>query len=148
MPGARTIAASSVPAAAIPEPEIVGMSPRFHRLTVADVRRETGDAVSIAFATPPHLAADYRFSAGQYLTIRTTLEGEEVRRSYSLCCGPDDGELRIAVKRVESGLFSSWINAGLRVGDELDVMTPTGRFGLSNSLGDGRIHVAFFAGSG
>jgi ring-1,2-phenylacetyl-CoA epoxidase subunit PaaE len=148
MPGARTIAASSVPAAAISEPEIVGMSPRFHRLTVADVRRETGDAVSIAFATPPHLAADYRFSAGQYLTIRTTLEGEEVRRSYSLCCGPDDGELRIAVKRVESGLFSSWINAGLRVGDELDVMTPTGRFGLSNSLGDGRIHVAFVAGSG
>ncbi|WP_158816652.1 1,2-phenylacetyl-CoA epoxidase subunit PaaE [Methylocapsa sp. S129] len=124
------------------------MSPRFHRLTVSDVRRETRDAVSIAFIAPPHLAADYRFSAGQYLTIRATLEGEEVRRSYSICCGPDDGELRVAVKRVESGLFSSWINAGLRVGDELDVMTPTGRFGLSNCPGDGRIHVAFAAGSG
>jgi ring-1,2-phenylacetyl-CoA epoxidase subunit PaaE len=149
MPGARTIAASSVPTTPIPpEATSVGMSPRFHRLTVADVRRETHDAVSIAFAVPPHLAADYRFSAGQYLTIRTTLEGEEVRRSYSLCCGPDDGELRIAVKRVMGGLFSSWINAGLKVGDELDVMTPTGRFGLSNSPGDGCIHVAFAAGSG
>ena len=126
----------------------MSLTPRFHRLAVNDLRRESSDAVSLTFAIPSELESDYSFAPGQYLTLRTTMDGEEVRRSYSICSGPDDGELRIAVKRVESGLFSSWINAGLRVGDELDVMTPTGRFGLSNSLGDGRIHVAFVAGSG
>ncbi|MDJ1158103.1 phenylacetate-CoA oxygenase/reductase subunit PaaK [Chelatococcus sp. SYSU_G07232] len=122
--------------------------PRFHRLVVGDVRRESRDAVSIAFAVPPHLSADYSFAPGQYLTLRATLNGEEVRRSYSICSGPEDGELRIAVKRMEDGLFSSWANAEVKVGDELDVMTPTGRFGLAHAPGDGRIHVGFAAGSG
>ena len=89
------------------------------------------DAVSIAFAIPPALQDDYRFSPGQYLTLRTTIDGEEVRRSYSICSGPDDGELRIAVKRVEGGVFSSWAADELKAGDEIDVMTPTGRFGVA-----------------
>jgi ring-1,2-phenylacetyl-CoA epoxidase subunit PaaE len=108
----------------------------------------TQDAVSIAFGTPEHLAADYAFRPGQYLTLRTTLAGEEVRRSYSICSGPDDGELRIAVKRIENGRFSSWINEELNLGTTLDVMTPTGRFGLPEAPGDGRIYAAFAAGSG
>ena len=71
--------------------------PRFHRLAVNDLRRESSDAVSLTFAIPEALADDYAFAPGQYLTLRTTMDGEEVRRSYSICSGPDDGELRIAV---------------------------------------------------
>jgi len=123
-------------------------APRFHRLTVDDLRRESADAISMTFAIPQELADDYRFAPGQYLTLRTTLDGEEVRRSYSICSGPDDGELRIAVKRVDGGAFSSWASEELKHGDALDVMTPTGRFGVAPAPDHGRIHVGFAAGSG
>ena len=102
------------------------MHPRFHSLTVADVRRETDDTVSIAFDVPANLAEDYAFRQGQYLTLRTTLDGQEVRRSYSICSGLDEGELRVAVKRVDGGLFSTYANENLKPGAQLDVMTPTG----------------------
>ena len=123
-------------------------APRFHRLTVDDLRRESVDAISMTFAIPKDLADDYRFAPGQYLTLRTTLDGEEVRRSYSICSGPDDGELRIAVKRVDGGAFSSWASEELKHGDALDVMTPTGRFGVAPVSDQARIHVGFAAGSG
>ncbi|MFD2235978.1 1,2-phenylacetyl-CoA epoxidase subunit PaaE [Aureimonas populi] len=122
--------------------------PRFHRLTVSDVRRETADAVSIAFDIPGELSSDYGFAPGQYLTLRKELEGEDLRRSYSICSGPGEGELRIAVKRVDGGLFSSYVTRELKRGDALDVMTPTGRFGLAAEGGEGRVHVGFAAGSG
>lgn len=122
--------------------------PRFHCLTVRDVRRETNHAVSIAFEVPPALADDYAFTPGQYLTLRTTIEGEDVRRSYSICAGADDGELRVAVKEVEQGLFSRWVNQSLRPGDTLEVMTPTGRFGAAAATPGGGVYVAFVAGSG
>jgi ring-1,2-phenylacetyl-CoA epoxidase subunit PaaE len=123
-------------------------TPRFHRLAVNDLRREAADAVSMTFAIPAELADDYRFVAGQYLTLRTTLGGEEVRRSYSICSGPDDGEIRIAVKRVDGGAFSSFVTDELKRGDALDVMTPTGRFGVAPAPDEARIHVGFAAGSG
>jgi ring-1,2-phenylacetyl-CoA epoxidase subunit PaaE len=126
----------------------MSLTPRFHRLTVDDLRRESADAVSMTFAIPKELADDYRFAPGQYLTLRTTLDGEEVRRSYSICSGPDDGELRIAVKRVDGGAFSSWAAEELRRGDTLEVMTPTGRFGVAVTPDAARIHVGFAAGSG
>ncbi len=122
-------------------------TPRFHRLAVADARRETADAVSVTFAIPPELAAHYAFRAGQYLTLRTQLDGEEIRRSYSICSGEDDGELRIAIKQQEGGLFSAWAQQALRPGVEIDVMTPTGRFGAA-PVAAGQVHVAFAAGSG
>jgi ring-1,2-phenylacetyl-CoA epoxidase subunit PaaE len=122
--------------------------PRFHRLTVSDLRRESADAVSMTFAIPGELASDYGFVPGQYLTLRTTLDGEEVRRSYSICSGPDDGELRIAVKKVDGGAFSNFAADELKAGDELDVMTPTGRFGIAHAPGQARLHVGFAAGSG
>ena len=75
-------------------------TPRFHRLSVSDLRREASDAISMTFAIPDDLQGDYRFTPGQYLTLRTTMDGEEVRRSYSICSGPDDGELRIDRKSV------------------------------------------------
>ena len=122
--------------------------PRFHKLRVADVRRETADAVSIAFDIPPALTEMFRFEAGQYLTLRRMFEGEEVRRSYSICSGPDDGALRIAVKRIDGGRFSTWANDGIRPGDLIDVMSPTGRFGIACAPDAARVHVGFAAGSG
>jgi ring-1,2-phenylacetyl-CoA epoxidase subunit PaaE len=122
--------------------------PRFHRLAVNELRRETADAISLTFAIPGKLASEYRFAPGQYLTLRTTMDGEEVRRSYSICSGPDDGELRIAVKKIDGGAFSSWAADQLKAGDELDVMTPTGRFGIAHASDQARIHVGFAAGSG
>ena len=104
--------------------------------------------MSLTFAIPKELADDYRFAPGQYLTLRTTMDGEEVRRSYSICSGPDDGELRIAVKKVDGGAFSSWAADELKAGDELDVMTPTGRFGVAPAPGEARLYVGFAAGSG
>jgi ring-1,2-phenylacetyl-CoA epoxidase subunit PaaE len=122
--------------------------PRFHRLAVSDLRRESADAVSLTFAIPHELASDYQFAPGQYLTLRTIMDGEEVRRSYSICSGPDDGELRIAVKKVDGGAFSSWVASELKTGDQLDVMTPTGRFGIAHTPDEARVHVGFAAGSG
>ena len=123
-------------------------TPRFHRLSVSDLRREASDAISMTFAIPDDLQGDYRFTPGQYLTLRTTMDGEEVRRSYSICSGPDDGELRIAVKKVDGGAFSNWAADELKAGDELDVMTPTGRFGVAHAPGEARTYVGFAAGSG
>ena len=101
---------------------------QFHRLTVREIIRETPDAVSVAFAVPKELVRDFRFEPGQHLTLRTHLGGDEVRRAYSLCSGVTDGELRIAVKRIEGGRASPWVNRELAVGDVVDVATPSGRF--------------------
>ena len=106
------------------------MPPRFHTLRIASLRRETEDAVSLTFDVPDALRAAYRFTPGQYLTLRARIDGEDVRRSYSICSGLDDGELRVAIKRVPGGAFSTWANATLREGDTLSVMTPDGRFGV------------------
>ncbi len=122
------------------------MAVAFHPLTVADVRRETPEAVSIAFAVPPALAADYRYVPGQHLTLRFTRDGEEIRRSYSICSGLDDAELRIAVKAVEGGRFSP-VACDIRVGETIDVMTPQGRFGVAPS-DTARTYLAIAAGSG
>ena len=111
-------------------PATSGALPRFHWLRVAEVRQETPDAISVTFEVPPELAAQYAFRAGQYLTLRTTLDGEELRRSYSICSGEHDGELRIAIKRLPGGVFSEWAQRTLQPGTAIEVMTPTGRFGI------------------
>ena len=123
-------------------------APRFHTLTISDLRRETADAVSLAFAVPDRLREAYRYTPGQYLTLRATIDGEDVRRSYSICSGLDDGELRVVIKRVEGGAFSGWANEQLHAGDKLAVMTPDGRFGVPIEPGAARTLVAFAAGSG
>jgi ring-1,2-phenylacetyl-CoA epoxidase subunit PaaE len=123
-------------------------APRFHTLMISDLRRETADAVSLAFTVPDRLREAYRYTPGQYLTLRATIDGEDVRRSYSICSGLDDGELRVAIKRIEGGAFSGWANAHLRPGDKLSVMTPDGRFGVPIEPGAMRTLVAFAAGSG
>jgi ring-1,2-phenylacetyl-CoA epoxidase subunit PaaE len=124
------------------------MTPRFHSLRIAEVRRETADCVSLKFDLPAALADEYRFIQGQHIALRTTLDGEEVRRSYSICAGCDDGELRVAVKKVPGGCFSTWANEVLKAGDAIDVMTPEGRFFTPLAPGHDKHYVAFVAGSG
>ncbi len=124
------------------------MPPRFHNLRIASLRGETAESVSLAFAVPETLRAAYQYTPGQYLTLRATIGGEDVRRSYSICSGLDDDELRVAIKRVEGGTFSNWANDSLHVGDALDVMTPEGRFGVPIEPGASRTLVGFAAGSG
>ena len=89
--------------------------PEFHTLTVSDVRKETTDCTSIAFDVPAHLAEKFAFTHGQYLTLKVQLKGEDVRRSYSLCVSPLDNELRVAVKQVEGGKFSTYANTKTRL---------------------------------
>ena len=101
---------------------------RFHPLTVAEVRRETKDSVSIRLAVPDGLGDAFAFAPGQYLTLRTMIDGEEIRRSYSICSAPEDGELRVGVKRVEGGAFSVFANQDLKSGDVIEAMPPEGRF--------------------
>ncbi len=124
------------------------MTPKFHTLTVKDIRRETADCVSVAFAVPPTLQSEYEYLPGQYLTLRAWLDGEEVRRSYSICSSPVDQELRVAIKQVEGGRFSTYANHQLRVGDTLDVMTPIGNFHSPLHPDHAKHYVAFAAGSG
>ncbi len=123
-------------------------APRFHGLTIADIRQETADAISVAFVVPESLAAAYRYLPGQYLTLLATIAGEEVRRSYSICTAPEDGDLRVCIKRVPDGVFSGWAHTQLRTGQTLEVMTPGGRFTLPPARGGARTVVAFAAGSG
>ncbi len=121
---------------------------RFHRLAVARIDRETRDAVAITFAVPSALADAFRFAPGQHLTLRTTIGGEDVRRSYSICSAVHDGTLRIAVKRNARGTFSCWANESVKVGDELDVLPPMGHFNVPFDPAARRSYVAFAAGSG
>jgi ring-1,2-phenylacetyl-CoA epoxidase subunit PaaE len=124
------------------------MAVEFHPLKISDVRRETPEAVSIAFAVPRELTEAYRFTPGQHVTMRTRINGAEVRRSYSICTAPEDGELRVAVKKVEGGAFSTLANEAIKAGDEIEVMTPQGRFGVALDPDTARTYVAIVAGSG
>jgi ring-1,2-phenylacetyl-CoA epoxidase subunit PaaE len=124
------------------------MTPKFYSLTIKDIRRETADCVSVAFEVPHELKTSYQFIPGQYLTLKTTLDGEEVRRSYSICSSPLDGDLRVAVKKVEGGRFSTFANEVLQVGNVLDVMTPMGNFHADLNIKNAKHYVAFAAGSG
>lgn len=124
------------------------MTPKFHSLKIAELRRETADAVSLRFEVPAALAEDYRFVQGQHLTLKARVGDEELRRSYSICAGVNDGELRVAIKKVAGGRFSTWANGGIQVGDVLEVMTPEGRFHTPLDPAQARHYVAFAAGSG
>ena len=121
---------------------------KFHSLTIKDVRTETRDAVSIAFDIPQHLQDSFHFTQGQHLVMRTLLDGEEVRRSYSICTGVNDGELRIAVKRVAGGRFSAFANEQLKAGHSLEVMPPAGNFHVELDPARHGNYLAVAAGSG
>ena len=96
--------------------------PLFHPLKVRAIEPDTAEAVIVSFDVPPDLRATFGFTQGQYLTLRHTIDGQDLRRSYSICAGVDDGELRVGVRKVKGGVFSNWINSDLKPGDSLQVM--------------------------
>jgi ring-1,2-phenylacetyl-CoA epoxidase subunit PaaE len=124
------------------------MSHDFHKLRVAEVKRETPEAVSVRFELPEVLREKFTFRAGQHLTFRREIGGEEVRRNYSVCVAPSEGVLKIGVKKIAGGAFSSWVNDDLKAGDELEVMAPHGSFCWNFDANARREYVGFAGGSG
>lgn len=120
----------------------------FYKLNISDVRRETPEAISVAFRIPDQLKDFYKFTAGQYINLKLTLDGQELRRAYSICSAPDSDELRIAIKSVKSGAFSVFANSQLKVGDTVEVGVPEGKFTFTPKPGKRRNYGAFAAGSG
>jgi ring-1,2-phenylacetyl-CoA epoxidase subunit PaaE len=124
------------------------MAEHFYPLRVAEIVPETEEAYSIRFEVPAELRDAFRFKAGQHLTLRIELDGEEVRRNYSLCTAPADGDLMVTVKRIAGGAFSNWVGDQLKPGDTLDVMTPHGSFTTEFDATAKRRYVGFAGGSG
>ncbi|MFC7498220.1 1,2-phenylacetyl-CoA epoxidase subunit PaaE [Enterovirga sp. GCM10030262] len=124
------------------------MSMDFHTLTVAEIVPETADAKSIRFELPEALKETFRFKPGQHLTLKCDIGGEEVRRNYSLCVAPGDGQLKVTVKRIAGGLFSNWANDNLKPGDTVDVMAPHGSFTWDFDPAQSNHYVGFAGGSG
>lgn len=124
------------------------MALHFHPLKVKDIKRETQDCVSISFDIPKELSNEFQFKQGQSLTLRKILQGEEIRRSYSICTSPLDNEVRVAVKKVQGGLFSTFANTELKPGDVIEVMPPSGNFYTELEASNKKNYVAFAAGSG
>lgn len=120
----------------------------FHPLSVKKVEKETEDCVSIEFDVPAELKEIFQFTQGQNLTIKKVLNGEELRRNYSICTSPCDNKLKVAVKKVEGGWFSTWANEELKAGDVLQVLPPTGKFYTELKPSQKKNYVAFAAGSG
>ncbi len=121
---------------------------RFFPLTVTDIRPETRDAVAVTLQPRAEDAEAFKFVQGQYLTFRRDFDGEELRRSYSVCAGLDDGILQVGIKRVDGGAFSTWANEQLKVGDVLDAMPPMGRFHAPLDPASERHYLGFAGGSG
>jgi len=124
------------------------MSVLFHELRVRAVQPDTSEAVIVSFDVPQELRPVFGFTQGQYLTLRKDIDGQDLRRSYSICAGVDDGELRVGVRKVAGGVFSNWINEHLKPGDTVSVMAPQGRFFVPLEPGARRHHVGIAGGSG
>ncbi len=124
------------------------MSKQFYPLHVQDLHKDTENAVVVTFNVPDELADKFAFIQGQYLTLNQKIDGEEVRRSYSICAGLDDGHLRVAIKHVEGGVFSTWANEQLKTGDTLEVMPPRGEFFTAIDPEQRKNYLCICAGSG
>lgn len=124
------------------------MSVMFHNLRVRNVQPDTSEAVIVSFDVPETLRPVFGFTQGQYLTLRKDIDGQDLRRSYSICAGVDDAELRVGVRKVKGGVFSNWINTRLRPGDTIAVMAPQGRFFVPLEPAAARHHVGIAGGSG
>ena len=124
------------------------MAEHFHALRVAEIVPETAEANSIRFDVPPELRQKFAFKAGQHLTLRATIGGEEVRRNYSLCTSPDEQDWMVTVKRIGGGIFSNWVGDNLKGGDTIDVMPPHGSFTSEFDASRSRHLVGIAGGSG
>jgi ring-1,2-phenylacetyl-CoA epoxidase subunit PaaE len=121
---------------------------KFYPLSVAAVTHETRDCIAVTFAVPPELRQSFQYQQGQHLTLRTHINGEDVRRSYSICSAVQDNRLRVAIKRTPGGLFSTWANEALKPGATLEVMPPMGHFNVPLDAAHRKQYMAFAAGSG
>jgi len=124
------------------------MSIHFHPLRIKEIKKETEDCVSVLFDVPQELKSLFQFTQGQSLTMRASINGEEVRRTYSICSSPLQDQLKVAIKKVEGGLFSTFANDQLKKNDVLDVMTPIGKFYTALQPSHQKNYIAFAAGSG
>jgi ring-1,2-phenylacetyl-CoA epoxidase subunit PaaE len=120
----------------------------FHPLRVKSVRAETDEAIVVSFDVPAELAEQFRFTQGQHLTLKETIGGSEQRRSYSICAAPGEGELRVGIRKVPGGVFSTWLSESLKPGDTLQVMTPEGRFFVPLDADASRHYLGIAGGSG
>lgn len=120
----------------------------FYKLNIKEIKRETASAVSVVFNVPQEYQDFYTFTAGQYVNLKLTLDGEEIRRAYSICSSPKSGELRIAIKSVKNGLFSKFANEKLAVGNTIEVGTPEGKFTFEPKEDRQKNYMGFAAGSG
>lgn len=120
----------------------------FHKLKIKNIRPETADCVSISLEVPPEISNDFQYKPGQFLTFKTKIGEEEVRRSYSICSSPTENELRIAVKKAPFGKFSNYAHDGLKEGDEIETMPPAGRFIVHTDAQNAKKYVGIAAGSG
>lgn len=120
----------------------------FYKLQIKEVKQETPNAISVAFNIPAELKPAYQFTAGQYVNLKLTLDGEEIRRAYSICSSPNSDDLRIAIKSVKQGHFSKFANENLKVGDLLEVGQPEGKFTFEPSAERLKNYAGFVAGSG
>jgi ring-1,2-phenylacetyl-CoA epoxidase subunit PaaE len=121
---------------------------QFHNLAISELHNETETCVTISFQVPSELIDTFKFKAGQYLTLKSNIDGKEVRRDYSICSSPNSGVLKVAVKAVKDGYFSSFANSELKVGDVIEVAPPNGRFVFEPNDSNARTIAAFAAGSG
>ncbi|NRR32251.1 phenylacetate-CoA oxygenase/reductase subunit PaaK [Oxalobacteraceae bacterium] len=121
---------------------------KFYPLSVSQVRNETRDTIAVTFAVPPELRESFRFQQGQHLTLRTSIDAEDVRRSYSICSSVQEGALRVAIKRTPGGLFSTWANDTLKAGAVIEVMPPMGHFNVPLAAENRKHYLAFACGSG
>ncbi len=120
----------------------------FYKLQIKNITKETNDCVSISFNIPAELKEVFAYTQGQYITLKTTINNQEIRRSYSLCSSPLENDFRIAVKKVNDGLFSSYANDILKIGDALDIAAPNGKFYATLDETNNKKYVAIAAGSG
>ncbi len=120
----------------------------FYKLQIKEVKNETANAISVAFNIPAELKSTYQCIAGQYVNLKLTLDGQEIRRAYSVCSSPNSGELRIAIKSVKNGHFSKFANENLKEGDILEVSQPEGKFTFEPSFSNQKNYAGFAAGSG
>ncbi|MAX70246.1 MAG: flavodoxin reductase [Flavobacteriaceae bacterium] len=121
---------------------------QFHNLKIKSVEKVTDHAVAISFEIPESLKANFAFNAGQYITLKTTINGEEIRRDYSICASKNSGDLIVAVKSVDGGTFSVFANTQLKAGNTIEVAEPNGRFVFEPNEAKSRTVAAFAAGSG
>ena len=118
----------------------------FHKVTIKEIQQETANAVSVLFNIPQEVQSEFNFTAGQYITLQKEINGEEVRRAYSICSTPKSGDIRVAIKAVENGTFSAFATSNLKVGDEIEIAAPEGRFLLNPEVN--KNYIGFAAGSG